>query len=111
MAAQYGFCPGDLLISGPRPLLPEAERTLGVTCRSPQSCPASVWKHQCKVPKYWWLRLIEREPPNQARLAKWGEGLGTALDAQTTWDRWWEPLMYEMQLAEAEGAKGQAAAR
>lgn len=77
------FCPGDLVHTGVG--WHGGLATFGVSCRNARTCPASAWQHQCKVPKYWWLRVLESEPPNPARMRR----------------RWWEGIMRDLQAAEA----------
>ena len=64
------FCPGDLLDTEE----PSAEQyrnaclwSAGRTCSKPSSCPVTVWARQCKMPRYWWLRMLQMNPPNPTR--------------------------------------------
>jgi hypothetical protein len=80
------FCPGDLKTTGvgwnPR----NSIATVGITCTNPVKCPATAWQRQCQIPKYWWLRILQSEPPgNPAHIR----------------GRWWEHIILEMQRAEA----------
>jgi hypothetical protein len=64
------FCPGDLLnTEGPSS---EQYRnaclwSAGRSCSKPSSCPVTVWARQCKMPRYWWLRMLQMNPPNPTR--------------------------------------------
>jgi hypothetical protein len=64
------FCPGDLLNTEG----PSAEQyrdaclwSAGRSCSKPSSCPVTVWARQCKMPRYWWLRMLQMNPPNPTR--------------------------------------------
>lgn len=82
------FCPGDLLTDPPQKWKHPCRGTFA-TCLNPTMCPASVWQRQCKVPRYWWLKIIQLEPPNPARSA-----------LRSDWTRWWEDAMREQQEVE-----------
>jgi hypothetical protein len=86
------FCPGDLLLNG-KPSPDNWDPRLGIYCTNPTKCPASAWQRQCRVPKYWWLRLLEQEPPTPGRPAC------KMLPGEPCW---WKELMAEMQAAELE---------
>jgi hypothetical protein len=69
--AQGCFCPGDLL-NQPPPTLQEsldacAWASKQSRCAGRAQCPASMWARACMVPRYWWLRLIQLDPPNPNR--------------------------------------------
>ncbi len=77
-----GFCPGDLITSASSM---GGAATFGITCRDPVKCPASAWQRQCKIPKYWWLRVLQNGPPPPTTRNR----------------RWWADLIREMQINEA----------
>jgi hypothetical protein len=61
------FCPGDLVNTPPptpEQRLDACKWSAGHSCSRPSRCPLTVWARQCKVPRYWWLRLLQLEPPN-----------------------------------------------
>jgi hypothetical protein len=61
---------------------------LGTRCVDPSQCPVSVWQRQCKLPRYWWLRLLQITPPSPGSP-----------------DRlWWEPYILDMQREDARAA-------
>jgi hypothetical protein len=88
LAQDYGialaegcFCPGDL-VNGPPPSIAEARDacawsraqhacSLKDAKASPSDaagpCPATTWARACMLPRYWWLRLLQAEPPNPTR--------------------------------------------
>ncbi len=77
------FCPGDLLTGDPC----GKGRLIKVPCQGPAAtCSTSMWQRQCKVPKFWWLRLLRATPPSPARLP--------------AGCRYWGEMMAELQAAE-----------
>lgn len=54
----------------------------------PDLLPTTVWERQCKIPKYWWLRLLQVTPPSPGNTDK----------------LWWEPYIREMQQADDRAA-------
>jgi hypothetical protein len=85
------FCPGDLE-NLPPPTAEESRRGCRDSrrggCIDPANCPVSVWQRQCKLPRYWWLRLLQIAPP----------------PAGSPDRLWWEPYILDMQREDARAA-------
>jgi hypothetical protein len=70
--AEGCFCPGDL-INQPPPTSEESRDACVWSkkqsgCADPNRCPSTMWARACRVPQYWWLRLIQVAPPNPSHL-------------------------------------------
>jgi hypothetical protein len=70
-----------------------------VVSRQPlqQALPLPTWAHQCQLPRYWWLRMLQQSPPNPTRVES----------PQNTKTMWWYDMIREMQEADAKAAQGE----
>ena len=88
------FCPGDL-INSPAPSTAQYRDAClwssNEPCSRPSRCPLTIWARQCKLPRYWWLRMLQQSPPNPTLLES----------PQNTKTMWWYDSIRAMQEADA----------
>jgi hypothetical protein len=106
------FCPGDLLTAPPPTPAQYKNACLwsaGMRCSRPAQCPLTAWASQCKLPRYWWLRLLQLSPPNPGRReverpADDGAVYNPDVIGQETQSMWWYDTIKAMQASDARAA-------
>jgi hypothetical protein len=97
---KHCFCPGDLINAVPPTLEQRRDACLwnaGASCSVPSRCPLTTWAYQCRLPRYWWLRMLQQYPPNPTQRTYDGGGEATAT-------MWWYDMIRTMQQEDARAA-------